>query len=164
MQFTCISIHHLLERASLAAALPSGKRRGTIFIVGFRSRGSFGKKDRRQRSHEGENRVPHAARESGHVGPSNSSSDFLFRGSLALTSSSFQILSPVNFQVIWTLFGSLKLKSIENRVFCQCRVNSRKIGKLWDLTQIIIKQWYNPYMMQIWLKYENYNAKFMYAI
>ena len=40
------------------AALPSGKRRGTIFIVIFRSRESFGKKDRRKRSHEGPDGVP----------------------------------------------------------------------------------------------------------
>ena len=37
------------------------------------------------------------------------------------------------------------------------------MGKLWIIRKINIKQWYNPYMMQIWLKYENYNAKFMYA-
>ena len=47
---------------------PSRKRRGTIFIVGFRSRGSFGTKDRRKRSHEGPDGVPHAAKESGRVG------------------------------------------------------------------------------------------------
>ena len=39
-------------------------------------------------------------------------------------------LMLVNFQVIWTSFGFLKHQNIENRVFCQCRVNSRKIGKL----------------------------------
>ena len=46
----------------------SGKHRGTIFIVVFRSRRSFGKKDRRQRSHEAQNKGSHAARESSHVG------------------------------------------------------------------------------------------------
>ena len=38
------------------SAAPSGKRRGTIFIVVFRSRGSFGKKDQRKRSHEAQKR------------------------------------------------------------------------------------------------------------
>ena len=50
--------------------------------------------------------------------------------SFAHTPSSFQKLMPSNFQVILTSFGSLKHQNIENRVFCQCRVNSRKIGKL----------------------------------
>ena len=52
----------------VSAALSSGKRRGTIFIVGFKSRGSFGKKDRRQRSHEAQNGGSHEAWESGRVG------------------------------------------------------------------------------------------------
>ena len=42
--------------------------RGTIFIVGFRSRRSQGDKDRQQRSHEAQNKGSHAAKESGHVG------------------------------------------------------------------------------------------------
>ena len=37
----------------VSATLPSGKHWGAIFIVGFRSRRSFGKKDRLQRSNEG---------------------------------------------------------------------------------------------------------------
>ena len=41
---------------------------GTIFIVIFRSRGSFGKKDRRKWSHEAKNGGSHVAQESGHVG------------------------------------------------------------------------------------------------
>ena len=45
--------------------------RGTIFIVGFRSRQNQGDEDRRHQSHEGEKGVPHAARESGCVGPPN---------------------------------------------------------------------------------------------
>ena len=36
-----------------------------------------------------------------------------------------KIMIPVNLQLIWTLFGSLKHQNIENRVFCQCRVNSK---------------------------------------
>ena len=41
---------------------------GAIFIVGFRSRRSRGRKDRRQRSHEAPEGGPHAAKESGRVG------------------------------------------------------------------------------------------------
>ena len=52
----------------VSAALSSRKRQGTIFIVGFRSRESFGKKDRRKRSHEAQNGWSHAAQESGCVG------------------------------------------------------------------------------------------------
>ena len=47
---------------------PRETPRGTIFIVSFRSKGSFGKKDRRQRSHEAQIRGSHAAKESGRVG------------------------------------------------------------------------------------------------
>ena len=47
---------------------PSGKRRGTIFIVVFRSRGSFRKKDRRKRGHEGQKWWAHAAPVPGRVG------------------------------------------------------------------------------------------------
>ena len=52
----------------VSAVLFFGKRRGTIFIVVFRSKGSSGKKDRRQRSHEGQKGGSHAAKESGRVG------------------------------------------------------------------------------------------------
>ena len=74
---------------------PRETPRGTIFIVGFRSRRSHGDKDRRHRSHEGEKGVHHVARESGHVGPPNFLLGLPFFGSLARTSSSFQILGPV---------------------------------------------------------------------
>ena len=43
---------------------------------------------------------------------------------------------------------------MENRVFCLRRVNSIKIRKSWNIPKIIIKHWYNPYMMQIWLEYK----------
>ena len=43
---------------------PFETHRGPIFIVGFRSKGSFGKKNRRQRSHEAQFRGSHAAKES----------------------------------------------------------------------------------------------------
>ena len=56
------------EAASSASNNPFGIRWGTIFIVGFRSRRSRGRKDRRQRSHEAPEGGPHAAKESGRVG------------------------------------------------------------------------------------------------
>ena len=52
----------------VSEALSSGKRQGTIFIVVFRSKGSFGKKDRRQRSHEGQKGGSHTAKKSSRVG------------------------------------------------------------------------------------------------
>ena len=98
----------------------------TIFIVVFRSRGSFGKKNQRKRIHEAQNGGSHAAQESGRVGLA-----ILALGPPLLClfrsyTSSFLKMIPINFQVIWTSFGSLKLKNIENRVFCQYRVNSRR--------------------------------------
>ena len=114
----------------VSAALSSGKRRGTIFIVGFRSRGRFGKKDRRKQSHEAQNKGSTRRRNLAAWAYLFWLSGFHFFASFAPTLSSFQKMISVNFQVIWTSFGSLKLKNIENRVFCQCRVNSRKIGKL----------------------------------
>ena len=48
---------------------PRETPRGTIFIVGFRSRRSHGDENRRHRSHEGKNKGSHAAKESSHVGP-----------------------------------------------------------------------------------------------
>ena len=40
---------------------PSGKRRGTLYIVDFRSRRSYGDENRRHRSHEGETGWSHVA-------------------------------------------------------------------------------------------------------
>ena len=60
---------------------------------------------------------------------SSGPSGLLLFASFAPRSCSFQKMMLVNFQVIWTSFGSLKHQNIENRVFCLCRVNSRKIGK-----------------------------------
>ena len=116
---------------SVSAALSSESRRGTIFIVVFRSRRRLGKKDRWQRSHEGPDGGSHAAKESGRVDPPSSGP----RASVCSLPSLPRFvpskkLMLVNFQVIWTSFGSLKHQNIENRVFCQCRVNYRKIGKL----------------------------------
>jgi hypothetical protein len=48
-------------------------------------------------------------------------------------------LAPTKFQVIWTPFGSLKVKNIEKEVFCFSQVNPI----------IIKKHEYNQYMMQI---------------
>ena len=79
----------------VSAALPSESRRGTIFIVVFRSRRRLGKKDRRQRSHEGPDGGSHTAMESGRVG-------LRLFASFAPTLRSFQKLMLVNFQVIRT--------------------------------------------------------------
>ena len=48
---------------------PCETPRGTIFIVGFRSRRRHGDEDRRHRRLEAQDRGPHAAKESGRVGP-----------------------------------------------------------------------------------------------
>ena len=48
---------------------PLSKRQGTFFIGVFRSRRSRWTKDRRQKSHEGQNGGSHAATVLGHVGP-----------------------------------------------------------------------------------------------
>ena len=53
----------------VSAAPPSESRRGTIFIVVFRSRRRHGDENGRHRSNEGGDRCSHAARESGRVGP-----------------------------------------------------------------------------------------------
>ena len=131
---------------------PRDLRRGAIFIVGFRSRRSRG------RNSNGVTRLqkvlPTRPRNLAAWATPCWASGLLSFASFALKSSFFIKLMLVNFQVIWTSFGSLKHQNIENRVFCQCRVNSRKIGKLWNIPKIIIKSWYNPYMMQIWLKYK----------
>ena len=62
---------------------------------------------------------------------------------------------PGDFVDVWVP-ETLKYKT---RVFCLCRVNSIKIGNKWIFPKIIIKHWYNPYMMQIWLKYKQLKCK-----
>ena len=47
---------------------PTGKRRETIFIVVFRSRGCFRAKDRRKQGHEDQNRWAHVATVPGRMG------------------------------------------------------------------------------------------------
>jgi hypothetical protein len=39
-------------------------------------------------------------------------------------------LAPTKFQVIWTLFGSLKVKNIEKEVFCFSQVNPIKLRNM----------------------------------
>ena len=109
----------------VSAALSSGKRRGTIFIVGFRSRRNQGDKDRWHRSHEGENGVPHTARESGHVGPPN----FLLRLPFSRIIGSYVFFLPNigprkilgHLDVVWVPESQKHGK----RVFWFCRVNSK---------------------------------------
>ena len=83
----------------VSTALPSGKHRGAIFIVGFRSRGSFEKKDRRKRSHEAQNRGSHAVKKLAAWGYLFWPSGLHSFASFAHTPSSFQKMIPVNFQI-----------------------------------------------------------------
>ena len=53
----------------VSAALPSERRRETIFIVVFRSIRRLGEKDRWHRRLEAQDSGPHTAKESGRVGP-----------------------------------------------------------------------------------------------
>jgi hypothetical protein len=46
-------------------------------------------------------------------------------------SSSVEKLAPAKFQVIWTPFGSLKVKNIEKEVFWFSQVNPIKLGNMW---------------------------------
>ena len=60
----------LLFRCFCVSLPPPRKTpRGTIFIVGFRSRRRHGDEDRRHRRLEAQDRGPHATKESGRVGP-----------------------------------------------------------------------------------------------
>jgi hypothetical protein len=56
-------------------------------------------------------------------------------------------LAPAKFQVIWTPFGSLKVKNIEKEVFWFSQVNHWGTCELFPI--IIKKHEYNQYMMQI---------------
>lgn len=83
--------------------LLSRKPWGGLYIVVFRSRRSFGKKDRRQRRPEGHFGGSHAVRESGRVGPPFSAfwSPFL-RFLCAYVSFLPKKVIPVKSQVIMT--------------------------------------------------------------
>jgi hypothetical protein len=112
------SSRSLFRGFCVSAALSFAKALGGLYIVVFRSRRSFGKKDRRQRRPEGQDGGPHAVRESGHVGPPLLAfwSPFL-RFLCAYVSFLPKKMIPVKFQVIWTSFGSLKHQNIEKGVF-----------------------------------------------
>jgi hypothetical protein len=101
----------------VSAELPFTTRRGTLFIDGFRSRRIHRDEDRRYQSNEVGMGRPHAAQASGHVGHAR----FLLGPPLL-----HYLLSEFLFcektgsrkvQVIWTPFGSLKVKNIEKEVF-----------------------------------------------
>ena len=63
------SSRSLFRGLCVSAALSFAKALGGSIYSRFRSRRSFGKKDRRQRRPEGHFGGSHAVRESGHVGP-----------------------------------------------------------------------------------------------
>jgi hypothetical protein len=50
--------------------------------------------------------------------------------SFAPKSCSVEKLVPLKFEVIWTLFGSLKVKNIEKEVFWFSQVNPIKLGNI----------------------------------
>jgi hypothetical protein len=59
-----------------------------------------------------------------------SSLDLLCCTSFSLKSCSVEKLAPAKFHVIWTLFGSLKVKNIEKEVFWFSPVISIKLGNM----------------------------------
>ena len=120
------SSRSLFRGFCVSVALPFKRCCETIFIGVFRSRRSFWKKDRRHRSHEGQVDGSHAAKEYGRVGPPLLAFGlplFLLPSLPRLVPSKKPML--VNFQVIWTSFGSLKVKNMEKVFFWFCRVNSK---------------------------------------
>ena len=86
---------------------PCETPRGTIYAIGFRSRRNQGDEDQRHQSHEGERECPMRPGTGAVWAHLFSSSDFLFLGSLACTSSSFQILGPRkilgHLDVVWEI-------------------------------------------------------------
>ena len=98
--------------------------------ISFSKEEDLGAKEANEWRPEAQKGVTHAAKESGRVAHLSWPSGLRLFAFFAPTLRSFQKLMLVNFQVIRTSFGSLKHQNIENRVFYQCRVNSRKIGKL----------------------------------
>ena len=63
------SLLHLCFWFCVSPPPPFEKRRGTFYIVVFRSRGCFRAKDRHKRGHEGRNRWAHTAWYCSHVEP-----------------------------------------------------------------------------------------------
>ena len=107
----------------------SRERRGTIFIGGFRSKPSRWRKDRRQRSSEGQKGGSHAARYMGRVGPLIWALGpplvcFLRSHALFLPKTDARKFSG-HLDVVWVP-ETLKYR---NRVFCLCGVNSIKNRK-----------------------------------
>jgi hypothetical protein len=120
----------------VSAALPFATRRGTLFIDGFRSRRIKRDEDRWHRSNEGGTGKPHMARVMP-VWPSWLPCCISFDPK----SCSMGKLVPPKFQVIWTPFGSLKVKSIEKEVFWFSQVNTIKLGNMWIISNNHQKAW-----------------------
>ena len=98
---------------SLVWRLSLRKTSGALYIGVFRSRGCFRAKDRCKRGQEGQMGWAHAARYCSRMGPPFGSSGLRSLTSFAPRSSSFQNNDPRKFQLIWTSFGSLKVKNME---------------------------------------------------
>jgi hypothetical protein len=112
------------------AALLLATRKGNLFIGGFRSRRIQQDEDRRHRSNKGER-----------VGPTGAGNLAVWAVpvwpswlpcciSFASKSCSVEKLVPPKFLVIWTPFGSLKVKNIEKEVFWFSQVNPIKLGNI----------------------------------
>ena len=113
----------------VSEVLPSERRRETIFIVVFRSRRGSGKRLTASEARGPGQWAPQGQgiwpRGSTYLGPRVSACSL---PSLLRFVPSKKLML-INFQVIRTAFGSLKQQNIENRGFCQCRVNSKKNRK-----------------------------------
>ena len=107
----------------------SGKRRGTIFIVVFRSRGSFGKKDQRKWSHEAQKGGPTRPGTGATWGTLFWPSGLRLLASFAPRSSCFQKNDPRKCAAHYDVVKALKQIRKEIGVFCLHRINSIKKGK-----------------------------------
>jgi hypothetical protein len=114
----------------VSAALPFATRRGTLYIVSFRSRRIHRDEDRRHQSNDVGTGRPHATKEFGRLGHARLALVPPLFHFFAPKSWSVEKLSPTKFQVIWTPFGSLKVKNIEIEVFWFSQVNPIKLGNL----------------------------------
>jgi hypothetical protein len=134
----------LISQASVSCfcvsvALPFMTRKGTLYIVSFRSRQIQRDEDWRHQSNKVATGRPHMSQASGHMGHAC----FLLGPPLLhfLLSKVLFHVAPAKFQVIWTTFGSLKVKNIEKEVFWFSQVNQIKLGNMWIIPNNHQKAW-----------------------